>query len=310
MIDFQNIIGNNSKISVFYGIGSGLWQTWTKPRNCNYLQFLVIGGGGGGGAGSSGIINTSRSGGGGGGSSAISRLFINARYIPNTLYISVGMGGLCGLPTSSNGTSGLTGELSYISTQPNILSTNVLLVNGNSSALGGGGGLTGSTNAVAGSGGLIFTQPNGLLSHLGYPTFIAGTSGVGGGNQNQSSAGGNVFVTITSIVTGGCGGAGVANISRSGVGVSGLGFVPTINGGNITTLTDADNGYCSFGETLTSMRNPIFFTGGGGGFGNNTGIGGNGGNGSFGSGGGGGGAGTTGGRGGNGGNGLVLIISD
>jgi hypothetical protein len=310
MIDYQAIIGSTSNVSVFYGIGTNVWQTWTKPRNCTFLQFLVIGGGGGGGAAGSGAAITSRSGGGGGGSSAISRVFVPASYIPDTLYILVGMGGVGGLPqVNSAGISGSSGQLSYVSIQPNISSSNVLVASGNVAANGGGGGAVGSSNAIAGSAGTIFTQANGLLSHLTHPTFVAGTAGVGGGNQNQSSAGGNNFVTITSIVTGGCGGAGVNNISRSGVGVTGAGFVPTINGGNVTTLSQADSGFSSFGDRMINMRNNLMFTGGGGGYARFDAAGGDGGNGAFGSGGGGGGAGTTGGRGGNGGNGLVIITA-
>ncbi len=57
MIDIFNLPNiNNSQ--VFYTQGSGIWQTWQKPRNCKFIHFTLIGGGGGGGGGRGSNSNT------------------------------------------------------------------------------------------------------------------------------------------------------------------------------------------------------------------------------------------------------------
>ena len=97
----------------------------------------------------------------------------------------------------------------------------------------------------------------------------------------------------------GAGGAGIgtANTPFAGGAITGVGFVPTNNGGTTALVT---------GNTGTFSLTPFSSVGGSGGASSAT-IGGNGGDGAPGSGGGGGGAGVTGGAGGRGGNGLVII---
>lgn len=303
MIDNFNLPNNDKNVQSFYGIGSGVWQTWQKPNGCKFIQMIVIGGGGGGGAGATGIAGSTRSGGAGGGASAISRAFGTLSTIPDTLYILVGMGGTGGLPTAGAGGNGTTGNLSYISVQPNTTTSNIILASGTGVAGGGNGGAVGSSNATAGSAGTVFLQTAGFLSYNFLVSLIAGQLGGSGGNQNQSGT----AVSLTNIVSGGAGGAGVSTTARVGANITGAGFVPTINGGNPTNPSQADSGFTSFNDKLFNLPYNLFFTGGAGGFSDNAGVGGNGGNGSFGSGGGGGGGGTTGGNGGNGGDGLVII---
>ena len=303
MIDNFNLPNNDKNVQSFYGIGSGVWQTWQKPNGCKFIQMIVIGGGGGGGAGATGIAGSSRSGGAGGGASAISRAFGVLSTIPDTLYILVGMGGTGGLPTSGAGGNGTVGALSYVSVQPNTTTSNIILASGAAAAGAGNGGATASSNATAGIAGTIFAQTAGFISYNFLVTLIAGQAGGNGGNINQSGT----AISLANIVSGGAGGAGVSNTSRNGANVTGAGFVPTINGGNSTNLSQANSGFSSYNEQLINMPYNLFFTGGAGGYALNNGTGGDGGNGSYGSGGGGGGGGTTGGRGGNGGNGLVII---
>ncbi len=304
MIGFYDLPNNNNNVYVFYAATSGSWQTWQKPKGCKYAQFLVIGGGGGGGAGGSAALNTSRSGGAGGGSSGVSRLFVPLSSIPDVLYIQVGVGGLGGTATGATGNAGGVGTLSYVSILPDLAVANSLIRSGNANAGGGNGGSgLGSSNATAGIASTVFTVVNGLLSHIGHSAFVAGQAGGGGGNINQSGT----AITLAGITSGGAGAAGVSTTNRNGANITGAGFVPTVNGGNPTTLSQADSGFNSFNAKLLNQRLPLFFTGGAGGYSINTTTGGNGGNGAFGCGGGGGGAGITGGKGGDGGNGLVII---
>jgi hypothetical protein len=304
MIDYFNLPNNDKNVQTFYTIGSGLWQTWQKPRGCKFMEVYMVGGGGGGGAGATGVANTNRSGGAGGGSSSISRAFISSSIIPDILYISVGVGGAGGSPTAGAGSVGGNGTISFISVLPNTTTTNIILASGSGNAgSSGGGGVVGSSNAIGGNAGAIFAQTNGLLSYNCLVSLVAGQAGAGGGNQNQSGT----AITLTLPVSGGAGGAGVSNIGRGGASITGAGFVPTINGGNVTNTSSADSGFSSFNDKLINLPYSLFFTGGAGGYADNSNPGGNGGNGAYGSGGGGGGAGTTGGRGGKGGDGLVII---
>ena len=77
MLDLSHIPNSQQDIKIFYAAsGSNSWQTWQKPRKCNYVWIMCIGGGGGGqsglvGSGSaSGGITT----GGGAGAAAFGRL--------------------------------------------------------------------------------------------------------------------------------------------------------------------------------------------------------------------------------------------
>jgi|LakMenEpi03Aug12_release.lakeMendotaPanAssembly.Ray.scaffolds.fasta_scaffold144321_5 hypothetical protein len=314
MFDFANLANNDKNTSIFYSIGSGdLWQTWIKPKGCSFVNLFVLGSGAGGGAGHSSA--TQKSGGGGGGSGGHSKLIVPSFFLADVLYIKVGQGASGGLPAVGNGNSGATGELSYVSIMPNIINTNVILASGTLPATGGGGGIA-NGNSAGGTASTIFSISNGLLGYMTLFNTSAGAAGTNGGNVNQG--GGNITVgsggtfSLPSIVTGGVGGSGCSTAggfsgSKNGTSIIGNGFVPTIRGGLIATLEEAENGYTSFNGNSIVNRNGLFFTGGAGGYANFSSTGGNGGNGAFGCGGGGGGGGTTGGRGGNGGDGLVII---
>lgn len=314
MFDFTNLANNDKNTSIFYSIGAGdLWQTWIKPKGCSFVNLFVLGSGGGGGSGHSSA--TQKSGGGGGGSGGLTKLIVPSFFLPDVLYIKVGQGGSGGLPAVGTGASGITGELSYVSIKPNTMSTNVLAASGTLPGLGGSAGVVNSPSG-GGAASTTFSITNGLLAYSTLFNTNFGNRGGGGGNVNQSGT--NVLVgsgdglTQISIVTGGAGGAGCSSnigssASKNGASVIGNGFIPTIRGGLIATLQEAENGYSSFNDTSIVNTNGLYFTGGGGGFANFSSVGGNGGNGAFGCGGGGGGGGTIGGRGGDGGNGLVIV---
>ena len=74
MIDIFNI-PNITNTQVFYTQGSGIWQTWQKPRNCKFTYIFVLGGGGGGGGGRGSASNAAIGGGGGASSSLTTGIF-------------------------------------------------------------------------------------------------------------------------------------------------------------------------------------------------------------------------------------------
>ncbi len=303
-MDIFNLPNNDINNSVFYNIGSGdTWQTWTKPRNAKFIYLNVIGGGGGGGSAPNTGINTVRGGGGGGGSSSMSSGIFPACVLPDTLYIQVGLGGAGG----TLGSAGSAGRISYVSAQPNITASNVILASGNSGGGGGGAG-TSSSGGVAGTAGTVLTQNTCGLSYLGSINFSVGQVGQAGSIGN-GTAGGS-FAGFSLPLTGGAGAGGINSSNVIGVGgsITGNLFWPTIAGGTATSI-DGKSGYQSnMPSTNTSRKLPMFFMGGAGASSTTGTTGGNGGNGAYGCGGGGGGGGNVSpGIGGNGGNGLVII---
>lgn len=312
MNDNFNLANQDNNTAVFYGIGSGVWQTWQKPRGCSFLNFFVLGGGAGGGAGASAAIG-GRSGGAGGGSAAHSKVMVASVFVPDTLHILVGMGGLRGIPTAGNGLPGNSGEISYIGVEPSTSDFALFAASGSAGPTGGGGGIVGSANAAGGAAGTAWATVGsryvGFYSYLNYINNRVGFAGGSGGNQNQSGTPLNLSGLQSNIVIGGAGGAGIVTGSRNGANVTGSGtfYTQGVSGGNATTLSPAENGFTSFNEKSIVTKYPLIFTGGGGGYAIASSVGGNGGNGAYGCGGGGGGAGITGGSGGNGGDGLVII---
>ena len=298
---------DNNTTKIFYANGAS-WQVWNKPANARFVRFLVLGGGAGGGGGRTSAVNTA-TGGGGGGSSAITIAKIPAKFLPDVLYINVGLGGAGGISS----TVGTAGSLSYISMQPNTTAFNILLQSGDAAPTAGNGG-TSSIAGVGGTASTAWSYANFVFGELGMITVSAGQNGGAGGNQTSNG----VSITPTLFVTGGAGGGGVssgtAGSSHNGGNITGTGFLNTITGGTAdsTTILNGDHGWSSFPNNLS--YDPIFFTGGAGGGATNTASrpAGRGGNGNYGSGGGGGGGAysSTGGPGGNGGDGLVIITTN
>ena len=302
MIDNFHIPNNDLKTQVFYtNESNNSWQTWSKPSNAKFVHIFMLGGGGGGGGGAS-TVSATRVGGTGGGGSSITQSIFPLTLLPDTLYIHVGGGGAGGSPTIQ----GSAGSLSYISVQPNIIATNLILASGGVAATGGNGAASGN-----GAGGTIFSNTQAFLSYTGIYNSVAGQAG-GAGSQN---AGTNITVTNLPI-TGGAGGGGVAlGIASSGGSINAFSFSPRISGGisGSTFISEASDGYHSqlFKNNITN-KDILLFTGGAGGYGAVSNYGGDGGAGAFGCGGGGGGGGSntapfSGGTGGRGGDGLVII---
>lgn len=305
MQDLFDLPNTSEYIQTFYSDGTTTtWQTWNKPKNSKFVYFYMLGGGGGGAGG-----------GGGGASSSITRAYIPSFLIPDTLYVQVGVGGAGGIGTAVDRVAGSSGTLSYVSTQPNILTSNLILASGNAAATGG---LTGSTGG--GTAGTAFTIANGLISSFSIFQSNGGQNGAAGGGV--ASVGGSISIIFP--VSGGAGGGGQRSVNNGGAGgtINAGVFSPSISGGTAgTALLSPTSGRNGYGGQLPSsnlsIKQPPYFTGGsgGGGVGNlSNDIGGKGGDGMFGSGGGGGGntdlaGGRVPGTGGKGGDGLVIIMS-
>jgi hypothetical protein len=294
MLDLSHIPNSQQDVQIFHANGS-TWQTWQKPRKCNYVYIMCVGGGGGGGGGNnlSNYVWVS-----GGGSGAVSRALYNAQQLPDRLYVQVGLGGAGGAPgVASQGISGSPGTRSVVALQPIslIAAQNLVAISGNAAATGGNY----SPGSVGETGSAQATATFYVLSN-----FIS-TPGVGNSNPGNGTGFGNITPFTSQITTPG-GGGFTQPAATAGASILATSITPLISGGaGSTTANPAGNG----ADGITSYK-PFYSLGGAGGGSATASIGGNGGNGGIGSGGGGGGAGSSGGgTGGRGGNGLVIIIS-
>lgn len=287
MLDLSHIPNSQQDIKIFYANGSA-WQTWQKPRKCNYVYIMCIGGGGGGGFGTTTNQSPYSTGGGSGG---VARALYNAQQLPDTLYVQVGLGGNSGSP----------GTRSWVALQPTVVAQN--LVQGSGAAVAAGG-TSGTGGSAAGETAIAQTT----VTFLTLSNFI-GTAGVTAVGNAGPIQGPDITPLTSQITCPGGTGPGFSNStlpnSYNGGSILSTSISPLISGGSLSTTTNAGNG----DNGITSWK-PFYSLGGAGGGSTNNGIGGNGGNGGIGSGGGAGGSGTLGGgRGGKGGDGLVIIIS-
>jgi hypothetical protein len=277
MLDLSHIPNSQQDVKIFYSNGvTNAWQTWQKPRKCNYVWIMCIGGAGSGASGGTANLTTGTYGGAG----AVTRILYNAQQLPDRLYVQVGLGG------AESSATGNPGTRSLVALQPVInVAQNLVTISG----------------AVAASTGLAetaATQTTMTFATLG--NFIS-TPGFGPGNVD-------VNPLTSTIVTQGASGGGkdtATNTVYPAKEILSSSISPLISGGISSTTTNGTNG----SDGITSWK-PFFSLGGAGGGGSLVGVGGKGGAGGIGSGGGGGGAGqTAGGAGGKGGDGLVVIIS-
>ena len=293
MIDLFNIPNSQQDVQIFYAIGGTIpFQTWNKPRKCNYVYIMCIGGGGGGAGGLNSISGIYASGGAGGG---VSRALYNAQQLPDRLYVQVGLGGAGG-EAASVGQSATRSWVSLQSVSPAV-AQNMVLGSGAAAALGG------RVNGTSPAGETAVAQTT--VTFLSLSNFI-GTAGNTSVGSVSASTPPNITPFTSQITSQGAGGGGGPSIN--GGSILATSISPLIEGGAFTTVNSAIGGRGADG--ITSFK-PFYSLGGAGG-GNSSGtsgIGGNGGNGGIGSGGGAGGNGTTGGIGGKGGDGLVMIIS-
>lgn len=299
MLDLSHIPNSQQDVQIFYSNGiTNAWQTWNKPRKCNYVWIMCIGGAGGGAGGQTTTGNTAAA--TGGGSGGVSRALYNAQQLPDSLYVQVGVGGAGGNPAGN----GSAGTRSWVALQPAVVAQN--LVQGSGGNVAGGGSSIGSSAA----GETVITQTT--VNFITLSNFI-GTAGVGNGAQGSIQPT-NITPFSSQIVTQGGNGGGANTgftLIGSGSSIVSSSITPLIQGGATATASGSSGGNGADG--ITSYK-PFYSTGGAGGGVAVSGSAGNGGNGGIGSGGGAGAAGYstlgfTGGRGGKGGDGLVIIIS-
>jgi hypothetical protein len=291
MLDLSYIPNSQQDIKIFYANGNA-WQTWQKPRKCNYVWIMAIGGGGGGAAGT---VSTNNNYSTGGASGAVTKGLFDASQISDTLYIQVGLGGL---GTPINGGSGGNATKSVVSLYSNTSSTFQLIQSGITPAAGGTvNSLTiANGETITGTYFSIFLAFSNYISTVGISS--PGSTGLQAPDITPLSS------QITCIGAGGAGFVTGTSTIYNGGSILSSSISPLIYGGAGSTISNGGNG----GNGITSWK-PFFSTGGAGGGSSLVGSGGNGGNGGIGSGGGAGGNGINGGSGGNGGDGLVIIIT-
>lgn len=274
---FGFIPHNEAKQTVFFGTDTGTWQTWTKPAGISYVAFTIIGGGGG-----SGRSQTSSN--GGAGSGGVTTILLPSAFLPDTVFIRAGSGGIGATFLNGNGTAG---GVSYVAVYPSTTAAYVLgYANGGP---GGGASQLGSAGATIAS---IASMP---LATGFYYNFQAGLEGSNGSTFNSNGTN----ITLGALCLSGGAGGGYGS-GFTGGSITGSGIIPTIPGG----ATNAPGG-----AGVWFWKGFKGCGGAGGGGGAASGTGGAGGNGAYGCGGGGGGGAGGGGagQGGNGGQGLVVV---
>lgn len=285
------------------------WQTWQKPNGCSFVYMLIIASGGGGGRPTSGATTTA---GGGGGSGGHTRVMIPAMFLPETLYVWPGSGGL-GATTVT--TAGAQGQPCVISCEPQLSASNVAATSTTANyvlyQVGGSGGAASTTAGAAGVIGLITNQQ---IASSGLWFSVAGQAGSAGASATNGSGGavpsGHNVGVITTGGSGGGNGTGSGGALTTNTGP----LRQTIAGSATGVVGKPGIGLNSRIEQLISRGDPIYFSGGSGGGGISTAaVAPAGGDAGYGGGGGGGGSGTlagsTSGNGGNGGDGLIIIMS-
>ena len=287
------------------------WQTWTKPNGCSFVYMVMISSGGGGGRTADGVTTVGAGGGGGGGTT---RLFIPSFFLPETLYVWPGAGGLGA--TSASGTGG-QGQPSVVACEPYTRVSNVAASSTVGSYVLYQVGATGGTPTnPQGAGALIGLITDQSIASSGFWVSVAGpTGGTGASTTNGGGPGVTPYNQLT-MTTGGCGGG-------NGTGSGGT-FVLTASPlkqnvaggtGGASPAAGQSGTFCNSKiEHLIARGFPLIFLGGTGGGGSSSAgaAAGKGGDGAYGCGGGGGGgnsAAGSGGNGGNGGDGLIIIMA-
>lgn len=300
---FHHMLSSNADVQIFKpntGTTTNQWSTWVKPRGCTMVNIVVIGCGGSGGSGAVGA-NSTAAGGGGGGSGGQTAVTIPAAFLPDTLFVSVPVGGVA--------------VASRVAVFPETTAQSTLAYANNG---GTGGNATGATAGAAGAAAAIAAITSMPLAGLGQYSFFIGQAGIIGG---VAVAGGNITIPATGLtVTGGAGGGGLpaaAAAGTAGGNITGVGQFPTLPGGaaQATATSPANNGSNGLDFAFRGLGFALGGAGGGSSHGTATGAGlkgGDGGKGGLGCGGGGGGGCLTGGVagiGGKGGDGEVIIIA-
>jgi hypothetical protein len=163
--------------------------TWVKPRGASMVRMLLIGGGAGGRPGTTGV------GGAGGGSGAVTTWIGPAMFIPDSLRIQVGGGGI----SNGNATSTIAQYINGTGALYNLLTAN------SGSASGGAA----STNNFFGASGILRS--------------VAG--------QNGAAASTAITSSTTTFLSGGAGGSGTTTVA--GANVAGHYGYPSVAGGAV-----------------------------------------------------------------------------
>lgn len=285
------------------------WRTWTKPNGCTFVYMLIIAAGGGGGRPA---VGTTIGAGGGGGSGGHTRLIIPSMFLPETLFIWPGSGGLGATTTA---TAGAQGQPCIISCEPQSSASNSAGTSTMANyVLEQAGGLGGAANQTGGLAGPIADIRDQHISGAGLWFSIGGQQGSTGTGSTNGSGGAVTSGHLLGLLT--TAGSGGGNGTGSGGGIN-IGTGPARQ--NLSAATSGQAGRTGVGynqniNELITRGDPIYFSGGGGGGGSQTAAaGGKGGNAGYGGGGGGGGsstsAGALSGNGGDGGDGLIIIMS-
>lgn len=293
------VFGPNSPTSTGTEDGAAVWR---KRPGASMVAIFAVGAGGSGGHGTVGAVSNA-GGGGGGGSGGQIYIEMPALFVPDTLFVMVGVGGV---PSAG------TGGRSIVALAPGSYSAqNALFIE----AKGGLGGGSGAAGGVGGTGGAVGGIGNMPLACGAFVSYAGQTGNSAPGPGSPS----NTNLPVTGLrVSAGCPGAG---LNGSGVaGSTGGTFAnpdsrvfPTLVGGSAGSTSTTPGGAGSNGFEIVKGY-WCGGTGGGSSHGSATGaglFGGNGGDGGIGSGGGGGGGALTGstqGLGGRGGDGLVVIV--
>lgn len=284
----------------FVANGTGIFQTWKRPRGVTMMSIMCVGSGAGGGGGASGGFGTVNGAGAGGGSGAIAKVILPVFLMPPVLYVSVAIGGTAGAGTGGSGATSL------VSVAPNNTVGNIVCVSGANNSAGGTNGST-VTPGTGGVGGTVATLALMPLAGVGVASFVAGQVGSSGSATNTSAISVSMPVTGILCMGGAAGASGLASPADvAGGGVTGVALSYLLEQQPPAPVAGANPG-----ESGYALEKPFWtFSCCGGG----TSVGGVGANGgaanqnSYGCGGGGGGGGANGaGLGGTGGGGLVRI---
>ena len=216
-----------ANIQIFQGgdpqsVGHLYEKTWVKPQGASFVWFTLIGAGGGcDNAGSSFV---------GGGSGAVTNFMCPAFLIPDSLVISVGVGGIA----STNGTGSQIFYQQKIGTGYTLLTAN----GGTHGGAGGGGGTAMTANGFSAMG--FFQSVAGQVGSsveqsASATTFLSGGSYNNGviGNYGYTNAGAGSFRTQPIIV--GTGG-GIAGSGNGGTGCGGGGTSSGTGGAGLVVI--------------------------------------------------------------------------
>lgn len=248
-VDIQSFFGISNTYATVAGNQAEEWRTWTKPRGINWVYMIAVGGGSSGATGIFTGTSVASAGGAGGNSGAQSTLLIPAIFVPNQLFIQLGVGGRVTSVTS--GFSGQAGGTTMVAVEP---------------AVGVTSGVPNIFFLIAAGQTATPMSGNFPLAGRGWSQNIAGQFG-GTAGATQNGAGGSITLPTTGLmVTGGAGSGGkdVTGAARgAGGAITGVGLGGTLptHAGGVAAASGVNAGNGIYGRMVT----PYMFYGGSGG---------------------------------------------